>query len=74
MSEAGYPERRPDLMELLRQHPPRIVYETFRFPFPVPLTDFWPDFATRYRLARTFPPNDRQDYGFGARVWELKKP
>jgi hypothetical protein len=73
MSELGYPERRPDLMEMLRRHPPRLVYETFRFTSPVPLTDFWPDFERRYRLARTFPKDSRQDYGFGARVWELKE-
>ena len=73
MSEAGYPTRRPDLMELLRQHPPRVVYETCRFPSAVPLNDFWPDFEQRYRLARTFPPNNRQDYGLGARVWKLRE-
>jgi hypothetical protein len=72
MSEAGYPESRPDLIQSLRQHPPRIVYESCRFPFPVPLNDFWPDFETRYYLAKTFPPNDRQDYGLGARVWKLR--
>ena len=73
MSELGYPERRPDLMKMLRQHPPRLVYETLRLSSPVPLTDFWPDFEQRYRLARTFPKNDRQHYGMGARVWELKE-
>ncbi len=53
LSATRYPERRPDLIEILRQHPPRVVIDFSRF--PVTLHDFWPDFESRYRLAKTYP-------------------
>jgi hypothetical protein len=72
MSLMRYADRRPDVVDMLRRDPPRIVIETLRF--PVPLDEFWPDFESRYRLAKTFAPDDKKHYsGFGVRVWELKK-
>ncbi len=70
MSCMRYPERRPELVEQLRQHPPRLVIETLRF--PVELKDYWPDFDERYCLAKEFPLDESKHYGgHGARVWEL---
>jgi hypothetical protein len=72
MSAMRYADRRPEVIEMLRRNPPRIVIETLHF--PVPLEEFWPDFESRYRLARTFAPDDKKHYGsFGVRVWELKE-
>ena len=70
MSAMRFPVRRPEIIENLRQHPPRLVVELLRS--PAQLHDFWPDFDTRYHLARAFPKNGQQHYGWvGARVWEL---
>ncbi len=72
MSTMRYPVHRPDVIEMLRQHPPRLVLENPQY--PVPLTDFWPDFESRYRLARTFPDDPSKYNGnLQARVWELKE-
>jgi hypothetical protein len=72
MSTMRYPVNRPEVVEMLRRHPPRLVLEN---PLcPVPLTDFWPDFESRYRLARTFPEDPTKYNGnLRARVWELKE-
>jgi hypothetical protein len=72
MLQMGYPTRRPDLVRLLREKPPRVVVETLRY--PLQLETIWPDFRDRYRLAETFPQNHWQHYGnFGAKVWVLKE-
>jgi hypothetical protein len=72
MSLMRYPERRPDVIEKLRQQPPRLVIETLRQ--PVALHDYWPDFESRYHLVKTCAKDDKKHYGsFGARIWELKK-
>ena len=72
MSVMRYPVRRPDVIEMLRQHPPRLVFENLRY--PVEFTDFWPDFESRYRLARTFPEDLNKYTGnLQVRVWELKE-
>ncbi len=73
MSAMRFPVRRPELIENLRQHPPRLVIETTRSPFE--LHDYWPNFEARYRLVREFPKDERKQYGWiGARVWELMEP
>jgi hypothetical protein len=71
MSTLQYPVRRPEIVEMVRKRPPRLVVESLSF--PVRMEDFWPDFENRYRPTRTFPWDDKKLYaGFQARVWELR--
>jgi hypothetical protein len=72
LSAMKYPARHPEVIELLRREPPRLVVETLTHTFA--LTDYWPDFEERYRLVRTIPRDDRVHYGsFGARIWQRKE-
>jgi hypothetical protein len=70
MSAMRFPVRRPEIIENLRQHPPHLVVELLRA--PAQFHDYWPDFDTRYHLAKEFRKRSEQHYGWvGARVWEL---
>jgi hypothetical protein len=72
---ADYPTRRPDLVEALRGHPPRVVLEGLAWPLPPgKLEALWPEFHQRYRLLRTFPGNPTQYLGeFPLRIWILNE-
>ncbi len=69
MSAMEYPRRRPELIEMLRSQPPRLVIEALNY--KVALTDYWPDFGSRYRLVKWFPENVGHA-GNGLRVWKLE--
>lgn len=73
MDTAEYVRRHPELIEVLRQEPPRIVVESMNY--PVRLHDYWPDFDDRYHLVETFARNPDIHMGGNAiRVWELNQP
>jgi hypothetical protein len=70
MSCMDYPSRRPDLMEEIRRHPPRIVVENLDY--PVKLYDYWPDFQSRYQLMTKIEfVSASVDY-YRAAIWELR--
>jgi hypothetical protein len=72
ISALKFPVRRPEVIESLRQRPPRLVIEFDAY--PVALDECWPDFEQRYRLIKEFPHDNKVHYGiFAARVWKLKE-